>query len=104
MLISPLLAYEVSPITTTANQSARQQRLAQPSLHQPSSGELGLVVAFADSPSWIFATLALCRDAAPAQATSFPVLAPLLFASSALVPVATRPSWPPAFARNQRVS
>ncbi len=33
------------------------------------------------------------KDAETAQAVSFPILAPLVFASSAFVPVATMPSW-----------
>ena len=44
------------------------------------------------------------RDAEAAQAASFPILAPLVFASSAFVPVASMPSWLQGFARNQPVS
>jgi ABC-2 type transport system permease protein/oleandomycin transport system permease protein len=66
---------------------------------------LGLVLAFAYSLSWIFATVGLSvRDAETAQAASFPVLAPLVFASSAFVPVRSMPGWLQAFARNQPVS
>jgi len=66
---------------------------------------LGLVLAFAYSLSWVFAIVGLSApDAETAQAASFPVLAPLVFASSAFVPVATMPGWLQAFARNQPVS
>ena len=43
-------------------------------------------------------------DPESAQAAAFPVLAPLVFASSAFVPVSTMPGWLQAFARNQPVS
>jgi ABC-2 type transport system permease protein/oleandomycin transport system permease protein len=66
---------------------------------------LGLVLAFAYSLSWVFAIVGLwVRDSETAQAASFPVLAPLVFASSAFVPVSTMPSWLRVFARNQPVS
>ena len=44
------------------------------------------------------------RDAETAQAVSFPILAPLVFASSAFVPVATMPGWLQAWAEHQPVS
>jgi ABC-2 type transport system permease protein/oleandomycin transport system permease protein len=44
------------------------------------------------------------KDAETAQAVSFPILAPLVFASSAFVPVATMPSWLQGWAENQPVS
>ena len=44
------------------------------------------------------------KDAETAQAVSFPILAPLVFASSAFVPVATMPSWLQGWAKNQPVS
>jgi ABC-2 type transport system permease protein/oleandomycin transport system permease protein len=66
---------------------------------------LGLVLAFAYSLSWVFAIVGLsARDSETAQAASFPVLAPLVFASSAFVPVNTMPGWLQVFARNQPVS
>ena len=66
---------------------------------------LGLVLAFAYSLSWIFAIVGLSSpDSETAQAASFPVLAPLVFASSAFVPVNSMPGWLQAFARNQPVS
>ena len=47
-----------------------------------------LVLAFAYSLSWLFAIVGLSApDAETAQAASFPILAPLVFASSAFVPV-----------------
>jgi ABC-2 type transport system permease protein/oleandomycin transport system permease protein len=66
---------------------------------------LGLVLAFAYSLSWVFAIVGLSvPDSETAQAASFPVLAPLVFASSAFVPVNSMPGWLQAFARNQPVS
>ncbi|HEV3451564.1 MAG TPA: ABC transporter permease [Acidimicrobiia bacterium] len=66
---------------------------------------LGLVLAFAYSLSWVFAIVGLSvPDSETAQAASFPVLAPLVFASSAFVPVSSMPGWLQAFARNQPVS
>jgi ABC transporter DrrB family efflux protein len=64
-----------------------------------------LVLAFAYSLSWLFAIVGLTApDAETAQAASFPILAPLVFASSAFVPVDTMPGWLQAFANHQPVS
>lgn len=64
-----------------------------------------LVLAFAYSLSWLFAIVGLISpDAETAQAASFPILAPLVFASSAFVPVDTMPGWLQAFANHQPVS
>jgi ABC transporter DrrB family efflux protein len=64
-----------------------------------------LVLAFAYSLSWVFAIVGLsARDSETAQAASFPILAPLVFASSAFVPVASMPGWLQAFAKHQPVS
>ncbi len=64
-----------------------------------------LMLAFGYAMSWVFATVGLiARDAEAAQALSFPVLAPLIFASSAFVPVTSMPGWLQTFARNQPVS
>ena len=53
-----------------------------------------VLLAFAYSMSWVFAIVGLSvQDAETAQAMSFPILAVLVFASSAFVPVATMPSW-----------
>jgi ABC-2 type transport system permease protein/oleandomycin transport system permease protein len=66
---------------------------------------LGLVLAFAYSLSWIFALVGLSvRDGETAQAASFPLLAPLVFASSAFVPVSSMPGWLQVFAKHQPVS
>ena len=43
-------------------------------------------------------------DPEAAQAAAFPVLAPLVFASSAFVPIETMPSWLQVFAEHQPVS
>jgi ABC transporter DrrB family efflux protein len=68
-------------------------------------GAAGLVVMFGFSMSWIFATVGLVvGDPETAQAAAFPVLAPLVFASSAFVPVETMPSWLQTFAEHQPVS
>jgi ABC-2 type transport system permease protein/oleandomycin transport system permease protein len=64
-----------------------------------------LMLLFGYSMSWIFATVGLAvGDPEGAQAASFPVLAPLVFASSAFVPVASMPSWLQGWADHQPVS
>jgi ABC-2 type transport system permease protein len=66
---------------------------------------IGIILAFSYSLSWVFAIVGLTvKDAETAQAVSFPILAPLVFASSAFVPVATMPSWLQGWAKNQPVS
>jgi ABC-2 type transport system permease protein len=66
---------------------------------------IGLVLAFSYSLSWMFAIVGLVApDSETAQAASFPLLAPLVFASSAFVPVATMPAWLQGFAEHQPVS
>jgi ABC transporter DrrB family efflux protein len=68
-------------------------------------GAAMLVLLFGYAMSWIFATLGLAvRDPESAQAAAFPVLAPLVFASSAFVRVDTMPGWLQVFAENQPVS
>ena len=65
----------------------------------------GLVVLFGFSMSWIFATLGLAvGDPEAAQAAAFPVLAPLVFGSSAFVPTEQMPGWLQVFAEHQPVS
>jgi ABC-2 type transport system permease protein/oleandomycin transport system permease protein len=65
----------------------------------------GLVLLFGYAMSWIFATVGLAvKDPETAQAAAFPVLAPLVFASAAFVPVANMPGWLQPWARNQPVS
>jgi len=68
-------------------------------------GAFLVILAFAYSLSWLFAIVGLSvKDGETAQAVSFPILAVLVFASSAFVPVATMPSWLQPWARNQPVS
>jgi ABC transporter DrrB family efflux protein len=64
-----------------------------------------LVLMFGYAMSWVFAVVGLAvGDPESAQAAAFPVLAPLVFASSAFVPVETMPGWLQAFANHQPVS
>ena len=66
---------------------------------------LGIIFLFAYSLSWLFAIIGMSvRDGETAQAASFPLMAPLLFASSAFVPLQTMPGWLQAFAKHQPVS
>jgi ABC-2 type transport system permease protein/oleandomycin transport system permease protein len=66
---------------------------------------VGIVIAFSYSLSWLFAIVGLSvRDSETAQAVSFPILAPLVFASSAFVPVSSMPGWLQAFAEHQPVT
>ncbi|MEU2631253.1 ABC transporter permease [Kitasatospora sp. NPDC007106] len=68
-------------------------------------GGVLLVLAFGFAMSWIFAVVGMAvGDPETAQAAAFPVLAPLVFASSAFVPVSTMPGWLQAFAEHQPVS
>ncbi|WP_371483220.1 ABC transporter permease [Kitasatospora sp. NBC_00315] len=68
-------------------------------------GGVLLVLAFGFAMSWIFAVVGMAvGDPETAQAAAFPVLAPLVFASSAFVPVSTMPGWLQAFAGHQPVS
>lgn len=64
-----------------------------------------LVLLFGYALSWIFAGVGLATgNPETAQAAAFPVMAPLVFASSAFVPVASMPGWLQAFAAHQPVS
>ena len=64
-----------------------------------------LVLAFGYALSWVFGTLGLLlRDPESAQAAAFPIMAPLVFASSAFVPVNSMPGWLQPFADHQPVS
>jgi len=66
---------------------------------------IGVLLAFSFSLTWVFALVGLTTgDPETAQAASFPVLAPLVFASSAFVPLDTMPGWLQAFAEHQPVS
>jgi ABC transporter DrrB family efflux protein len=64
-----------------------------------------LVLLFGYTLSWVFATVGLMvGDPETAQAAAFPVMAPLVFASSVFVPVSAMPGWLQAFAEHQPVS
>ena len=64
-----------------------------------------IVLLFGYAMSWIFATVGLAvGDPETAQAAAFPVLVPLVFASSAFVQVQSMPGWLQAFAKHQPVS
>lgn len=64
-----------------------------------------LVLLFSYVLSWVFALVGLAvGDPESAQAAAFPVIAPMVFASSAFVPVASMPEWLQGFATNQPVS
>ncbi len=66
---------------------------------------LGLVLAFGYAFSWVFALIGLLvGDPESAQVAGFLPLFPLVFASSAFVPVASMPGWLQAFATVQPVS
>jgi ABC transporter DrrB family efflux protein len=68
-------------------------------------GAILLILLFGYAFSWIFATVGLLvGDAETAQAAAFPIMAPLVFASSAFVPVQSMPGWLQAFAEHQPVS
>src|SRR5690242_15988504 len=63
---------------------------------------MAVLLAFSFGLTWVFATVGLfTRDPETAQAASFPILAPLVFASSSFVAVETMPGWLQPFARNQ---
>jgi ABC transporter DrrB family efflux protein len=71
----------------------------------PFLAAVGLVLLFSYSLSWVFATLGLMvGDPETAQAAAFPLLGPLVFASSAFVPVSSMPGWLQVFAAHQPVS
>ena len=64
-----------------------------------------LVLLFGYAMSWVFATVGLfVKDPETAQAAAFPVLAPLVFASTAFVPSDNMPGWLQVFADHQPVS
>jgi len=64
-----------------------------------------IVLLFSYAMSWVFAVVGLAvGDPETAQAAAFPVLAPLVFASSVFVPVSTMPTWLQGFATHQPVS
>jgi ABC-2 type transport system permease protein/oleandomycin transport system permease protein len=64
-----------------------------------------LVLVFGYALSWVFATVGLLLgNPESAQAAAFPLMAPLVFASSAFVPVPSMPGWLQPFAEHQPVS
>ena len=64
-----------------------------------------LVLGFGYAFSWLYATIGLLvKDPETAQMAGFLPLFPLVFASSAFVPVPTMPSWLQGFATYQPVS
>ena len=71
----------------------------------PAVGMIGIVVLFGFAFSWFAALIGLnAKDAETAQLGSFLFIFPLIFASSAYVPVKTMPAWLQAFARNQPIT
>ena len=63
------------------------------------------MLLFAYTLSWGFATVGLSApNAETAQIMVFPILFPLIFASSAFVPVSDMPGWLQAFAKHQPVT
>ena len=66
---------------------------------------LGLAVLFGFSFSWISAFIGMSvRDPEAAQAAGFIWIFPLVFASSAFVPIYTMPKWLQAVARNNPIT
>jgi len=66
---------------------------------------IGVLLLFAFAMAWVFAIIGMSSSSAEsAQAASFPILAVLVFASSAFVPVSTMPSWLQVWANHQPVS
>jgi ABC-2 type transport system permease protein/oleandomycin transport system permease protein len=64
-----------------------------------------VLLAFAFSLSWVFATVGLAvGNAEAAQAAAFPIMAPLVFASSAFVPLSRQPGWLQVFSAHQPVT
>lgn len=66
---------------------------------------IAIVLLFSFALSWVFALIGLSApNAEAAQASSFPILAVLVFASSAFVPTETMPGWLRVYAEHQPVS
>ncbi|MEY2453657.1 MAG: oleandomycin transport system permease protein [Acidimicrobiaceae bacterium] len=71
----------------------------------PFVASIGLLLMFSFAFSWIFALIGLgVPNAEAAQAASFPVLALLVFASTAFVPIDGMPGWLQAYNRVNPVS
>jgi ABC transporter DrrB family efflux protein len=68
-------------------------------------GAVAVMLLFGFALSWVFASIGMSvPNAESAQAAGFPLLVPLVFASSAFVRVETMPDWMQAFAKNQPVT
>jgi ABC transporter DrrB family efflux protein len=68
-------------------------------------GGLGLIMLFGYAFSWLYAAIGLAtRDPETAQVAGILPFFILMFASNAVVPVATMPGWLQPFARNQPLS
>jgi ABC-2 type transport system permease protein/oleandomycin transport system permease protein len=66
---------------------------------------LALIVAFGYAFSWVYAAIGLAtKDPETAQVAGILPFFILMFASNAIVPVSTMPSWLQGFARNQPLS
>lgn len=66
---------------------------------------LALVITFGYAFSWVYATIGLAtKDPETAQVAGILPFFILMFASNAIVPVATMPHWLQGFARNQPLS
>jgi ABC transporter DrrB family efflux protein len=66
---------------------------------------LGVVIAFGYAFSWVYACIGLAtKDPETAQIAGILPFFVLMFASNAVVPVATMPGWLQPFARNQPLS
>ena len=64
-----------------------------------------VLLAFAFALSWVFATVGLVMaNAEAAQAAAFPIMAPMVFASSAFVPLSSQPGWLQVFSAHQPVT
>ena len=71
----------------------------------PFVGSIALLLLFGFAMSWIFGLIGLVvPNAESAQAASFPILAILVFASTAFVPIETMPGWLQAYNDVQPVS
>lgn len=69
------------------------------------AGALAVMWAFAYAMSWLMASIGMVtKTPETAQTAAFLPMLPLVFASSAFVPVATMPDWLQVFAANQPVS
>jgi ABC-2 type transport system permease protein/oleandomycin transport system permease protein len=66
---------------------------------------IAVLLAFSFALTWLFALVGLATgDPETAQAASFPALGPLVFASTAFVPLDSMPKWLQVFAEHQPVS